>query len=473
MFEANNPEIDVDKLMQKIREEVANLKKESKIQLVSTPKPFSSLSIKTNSYTSAMNANLNYMEGLLKNAESRAVSRTKWPDNLNRFPFNFSKGIQKLALKILNFIFKDQREVNFNVIKALKESVALNRQLIGQIETLRSQLDQESHHLAAIDTRIQELCERFGTVDSSIQGIDFTFNNIDTCINNRLTLIQERLDTVDNQVKGIDERVDTVDNRVKGIDKRVDTVDELLNTKKVHNLPEFLEVTEESYINLAIALSKIPTEEHYKHDKKDLFYYLFENVFYQSDIVKEKQKFYLNFINKDLSVSYPFLDAGCGRGEFLQNLTESNIKCVGIDLNQLEIETLKKCGFNVHNAEILNFLENTSERYCGISALQVAEHLRIEDIHRFLILAFEKLVTDGVIIIETVNPHSLYALSNFYQDSTHVKPLPPEMLKFLLEWHGFKAVKIIYSSLIPESARIFPEQRMNYQDYAVVGYKKL
>ncbi|PMB12367.1 SAM-dependent methyltransferase [Fischerella thermalis CCMEE 5282] len=424
MSEANNPEIDVDKLMQKIREEVAKLKKDSKIQLVSTPKLFSSLSIKTNNYTSAMNANLNYMEGLLKNAESRAVSRTKWPDNLNRFPFNFSKGIQKLALKILNFIFKDQREVNFNVINALKESVALNRQLIRQVETLRSQLDQESHHLAAIDTRIQE-------------------------------------------------RLDTVDNRVKGIDERVDAVDELLSTKKVHNLPEFLEVTEESYINLAIALSKIPTEEHYKHDKKDLFYYLFENVFYQSEIVKEKQKFYLSFINKDLSVSYPFLDAGCGRGEFLQNLTESNIKCVGIDLNQLEIETLKKCGFNVHNAEILNFLENTSERYCGISALQVAEHLSIEDIHRFLILAFEKLVTDGVIIIETVNPHSLYALSNFYQDSTHVKPLPPEMLKFLLEWHGFKAVKIIYSSLIPESARIFPEQRMNYQDYAVVGYKKL
>ncbi|PMB18765.1 SAM-dependent methyltransferase, partial [Fischerella thermalis CCMEE 5198] len=238
MFEANNPEIDVDKLMQKIREEVAKLKKDSKIQLVSTPKPFSSLSIKTNNYTSAMNANLNYMEGLLKNAESRAVSRTKWPDNLNRFPFNFSKGIQKLALKILNFIFKDQREVNFNVINALKESVALNRQLIRQVETLRSQLDQESHHLAAIDTRIQELCERFGTVDSSIQGIDFTFNNIDTCISNPLTLIQERLDTVDNRVKGIDERVDTVDNRVEEIDKRVDTVDELLSTKKVHNLPE-------------------------------------------------------------------------------------------------------------------------------------------------------------------------------------------------------------------------------------------
>jgi O-antigen chain-terminating methyltransferase len=459
MFEANNPEIDVDELMQKIREEVAKLKKDSKIELVSTPKPFSSLNLKMDNYTSAMNAIINYIEGLLKNAESRAISRTKWPDNLNRFPFNFSKGIQKLALKILNFIFKDQREVNFNVINALKESVALNRQLIGQIETLRSQLAQESHHLAAMDTRIQELCERLGTVDSSIQGIDFTFNNIDTFISNWLTLIQERLDNVDN--------------RVKRIDERVDTVDELLSTKIVHNLPDFLEVTEESYINLAIALSKIPTEEHYKHDKKDLFYYLFENVFYQSDIVKVKQKFYLNFINKSLSISYPFLDAGCGRGEFLQNLTDSNIKCIGIDLNKLEIETLKKCGFNVYDAEILNFLENTNGRYCGISALQVVEHLSIEDINRFLILAFEKLVTDGVIIIETVNPHSLYALSNFYQDSTHVKPLPPEMLKFLLEWHGFKAVKIIYSSLIPESARIFSEKRMNYQDYAVVGYKKL
>jgi O-antigen chain-terminating methyltransferase len=468
MFEANNPEIDVDELMQKIREEVAKLKKDSKIQLVSTPKLFSFLKI--NNGSSTMNANINHMEGLLTNAESRANSRTKWPDNLNRFPFNFSKGIQKLALKILNFIFKDQREVNFNVINALKESVALNRQLIAQITTLRSQLAQESHHLATMDSHMKELCERLGTVDSSIQGIDISFN---TSISNWLTGIQERLDSVDNRVKGIDERVETVDHRIKEIDERVNTVDKLLSTKMVHDLPDFLEVTEESYINLAIALSKIPTEEHYKHDKKDLFYYLFENVFYQSEIVKEKQKNYLNFINKNLSISYPFLDAGCGRGEFIYNLTDSNIKCIGIDLNKLEIETLKKCGFNVYDAEILNFLENTNGRYCGISALQVVEHLSIEDINRFLILGFEKLVTDGVIIIETVNPHSLYALSNFYQDSTHVKPLPPEMLKFLLEWHGFKAVKIIYSSLIPESARIFPDPRMNYQDYAVIGYKKL
>ncbi len=41
-------------------------------------------------------------------------------------------------------------------------------------------------------------------------------------------------------------------------------------------------------------------------------------------------------------------------------------------------------------------------------------------------------------------------------------------MKFMLEWHGFEKVKIIYSSPIPKE---FKEPVMNYQDYAVFGKK--
>ena len=134
---------------------------------------------------------------------------------------------------------------------------------------------------------------------------------------------------------------------------------------------------------------------------------------------------------------------------------------------------MQQSGYEVYESDIIEFLQKSNDKYSGISSLQVIEHLNFEYLNNFIKLAFDKIVVDGSIILETINPHSLYALSNFYQDPTHVKPLPPEMLQFLLEWHGFKEIKIIYSSLIPESLRIFAERKMNYQDYALVGYKKL
>jgi O-antigen chain-terminating methyltransferase len=127
-MESNQPEINVDELMQKIREDVIKRQNQTYQTEVTN----------SNIDTPKINWSLNLIEGLLKNAESRAIVRTEWLDNLNRFPFNLSRGLQKLLLKILNLIFKDQREVNFNVINALKESVALNRVLIAQVETLRS-----------------------------------------------------------------------------------------------------------------------------------------------------------------------------------------------------------------------------------------------------------------------------------------------------------------------------------------------
>jgi len=502
MIESNNPEIDVDELMEKIREEVTRRKSQVPLSMINPPG-----NTTENPTSSAMMAIISHIEALIRNAESRAYIRTKWPDKLNRFPFNLTKGLQKFALKGLNFLFKDQREVNLNLISALKDSVSLSKQLIVQVEVLRSHLE---NRLEDVDNSVQRMNQRLSDVDNSIQRVN---QRLSDDLDNSIQRVNQRLSDVDHNIHGINQHFsdvehniheinqrlsDDLDHKIHGmnqrlsddldnsiqrvnqrldahlqkIDKRLDIVDDLLGTNISQNLPNFLEITTPSYINSAIALSTIPIEEHYKYDTQDLYYYLFENVFYNSEIVKEKQKKYLDFIDKNINQSYPFLDAGCGRGEFLQNLKKASFQCIGIDLNKLEIENLQKSRFEVYQSDIINFLKDREQNYCGISAFQVVEHLDIDYIKQFLKLSFDKLVDDGVIMIETINPHSLYALSNFYQDITHIKPLPPEMLQFLLEWHGFKGIKIIYSSPIPKTFRIFKDQKMNYQDYAVIGYKK-
>ena len=58
-------------------------------------------------------------------------------------------------------------------------------------------------------------------------------------------------------------------------------------------------------------------------------------------------------------------------------------------------------------------------------------------------------------MFETPNPQSLISgIINFYCDPTHVRPVFPETLKFLVERTGFAQVEIDYLSPVPEGVRV-------------------
>jgi O-antigen chain-terminating methyltransferase len=106
-----------------------------------------------------------------------------------------------------------------------------------------------------------------------------------------------------------------------------------------------------------------------------------------------------------------------------------------------------------------------------LSALQVVEHLDMDTIKIFLKNSLNLLKNNGCLIIETVNPHSPFAFGGFYMDETHIRPIPPEQLTFLMQWCGFKDIEVIYSSPLPEEF-ISTEIKRNYYDYALIGYKR-
>ncbi len=126
MIEEHQPKINVDVLMQKIQEEVA--KRRDLAAEYEIPK---STIIARNKLI------LGQVKKFLKAAEIRSVIRTKWPDKLNQFPFNISLILKPFVLKALSALFKDQREVNQNLIAAVKLSLILNEQLVQEIDDLR------------------------------------------------------------------------------------------------------------------------------------------------------------------------------------------------------------------------------------------------------------------------------------------------------------------------------------------------
>ncbi len=88
-----------------------------------------------------------------------------------------------------------------------------------------------------------------------------------------------------------------------------------------------------------------------------------------------------------------------------------------------------------------------------MTAFQVVEHWRPEDIFRFLQESRRVLAPGGVVVAETVNSDSLSALRAFYLDPTHVRPVPPEALRFLAEAAGLTDLRVEFRSPLASSER--------------------
>ncbi len=248
----------------------------------------------------------------------------------------------------------------------------------------------------------------------------------------------------------------------------------VMRKSKIVRTPTILEVNNDSYLLKAIKTSKISCSNLKRYPEEDVFYYLFENMFRGSmEEIKKRQLYYLKYVLDAFNKSDGelFLDAGCGRGEFLELLKENNIPYLGLDANAVVIEILKENGFNVKKSDILEFLSKTENKFIGISSFQVIEHLSFDYLKNFIKLAYDRIISNGTIILESVNPHCPRALSNFYFDVTHVKPYPPETIKFLLEWVGFKEVKVIFSVPLRDEEQS-DNLYINYQDYGVIGKKE-
>jgi SAM-dependent methyltransferase len=206
-------------------------------------------------------------------------------------------------------------------------------------------------------------------------------------------------------------------------------------------------------------------------------YALFEERFRGSPAqVASGQRFYLEFL-RDLPG--PVLDVGCGRGEFLSLLRSSGIPARGVESNPVSVEACNRAGLEVELGDATGLLAALSAGTLGaVVAFQVVEHWRPEDIFRFLQEARRTLAPGGVLIAETINSDSLSALRAFYLDPTHVRPVPPEALRFLAEAAGFTDIRIEYRSPVPEAERLAEtsenEKRLNAllfgaQDYALIG----
>ncbi len=180
----------------------------------------------------------------------------------------------------------------------------------------------------------------------------------------------------------------------------------------------------------------------------DGFYRAFEDKHRGSlELIKDRQRAYLPFIEplKKLYGTAQALDLGCGRGEWLELLTEAGFDAQGVDLDDGMLAECRARGLRVQTQDAVAALRECADAsQAVVSGFHLAEHIPFDVLQELVREALRVLKPAGLLILETPNPENIVVgTANFYLDPTHRQPIPPLLLSFLPEYLGFARVKVL------------------------------
>ena len=438
MIENNNPEINVDELMEKIRDEVARRRGD-----ITEPQPnYSRIGDTSFAF------NWSQIRASLSEAEQNANAGTTI---LSMRRFNWAiRWLAKLTGKIVIYLTEvitfPQRRFNQSILDALGVT-------IDGIRDMTQGLAERDNRIAGLEESMnQGLAER----DSRIAGLEESMN------------------------QGLAER----DTRTSVSEKTISH----LKTSLVLQERRLSMLLEEARKRLPEPFDQeqLKTFANEEFHLLDPLYSFFEDQFRgTSEDIKDRFKVYLPLVQeaKAGTSKRQILDVGCGRGEWLELLKEEELTARGLDINRILVEQCRERGMDVAEDDFLEYLHTLSAASLGaVTAFHLIEHLPFGELIKFLDETVRVLKPGGLAIFETPNPENIFVgACNFYFDPTHHNPLPPAMMKFLAESRGLCRVEITplhpdkESAKVPddgsELAKRFNEYFHGPRDYAVVGYK--
>jgi SAM-dependent methyltransferase len=374
-------------------------------------------------------------------------------------------------IQALDLHFSSQHRASLErVTNAERQLIDLDRSTL----TLRHDLAVEQ---IGTTTNIARLSAKLETIEAQLNGED---RNIYAHISEIRQLLSE-----------LQDKIVLADIRQKRTAALVATV----SRSQVNGLSDLTSGSSGS--DLEIGSPRIEAEASSIDSEPAFDYFQFELVYRGSpEVIRNRHQAYLPYFNTNKLV----VDLGCGRGEFLQLLCEAGVPARGVELNQDMVDFCQQRHLPVELADALEYLKGIEDGSLGGVFLgQVVEHLEPAKLVQLIDLSFRKLHPDGCFVAETINPTCLYALTTHYlMDLTHVRPVHPETISFLLRSAGFRDVKIRFSERMPDGARLrrIPDaigklaeekqlhavlneniDRLNdflygYQDYAALAHKQ-
>ncbi|MCB0353935.1 MAG: methyltransferase domain-containing protein [Bdellovibrionales bacterium] len=319
---------------------------------------------------------------------------------------------------VLQEYFNQQKEYNAHLVRLLNQfSRYVDERDASNFWELIRKIDVDITSAINRIDRIQG--DQSASVHSSEKRLREQFYRELTAINERVTSVQS---VVEKHAADLRE-VDSVSRGIESIVSRASKRQPSVNGSS----PDFSEGPEYSYLLL---------ENRYRVNEETISKHL---------------EFYLPHFERD---ERPILEIGCGRGELLSLFRDSAMRAVGIDIDEAMIEACHEKGLDARLADGIAYLsEVQDDSLNGVIAIQVVEHLTQRQLERFFSLCFAKVRQGGKIIVETINPTSLLALSsNYFRDPTHIWPLHPDTLRYTMSLAGLPHSEVIFRSPVPEGA---------------------
>jgi glycosyltransferase involved in cell wall biosynthesis/SAM-dependent methyltransferase len=337
--------------------------------------------------------------------------------------------------------------------RAVAEQEATRREvsvLRSRVELVARELDTTSERLTALAVR-HDAPETPGTGHesfvTSIARIEERLNGADTAQD----LIAERLNRADAGLDLARRQFDDVVDRLDRLDGTVARLADEVDAAPYCSEPSAVRVRGFRGETLGFAAGTTSS------------YADFEDLFRGSeDFIAERQRAYLGLLS-DIG---PVLDLGCGRGEMVSLLLEAGVDVMGVDLDSSMVNRGQAKGLPVVLGDALEHLRNVPPGSLGaVTSFQFVEHLPLDVLVEVMAQSLRALRQGGLVVAETVNPHSARALKAFWLDLTHRHPIYPEAALMLARSAGFATAEILF----PHGSGDYEQDRVTQGEYALVA----
>ena len=187
----------------------------------------------------------------------------------------------------------------------------------------------------------------------------------------------------------------------------------------------------------------------------DQSYLLLENRYRGSEqLIASRLSIYPQMFPK--IADKPICEIGGGRGELQQLFKESGIRSYSVDIDRAMAEASVAKQLDARFGDGIEHLASLEDdSLAGVIAIQVVEHLNRQQLEHLFSLCAQRVAPGGVVVFETIDPRSILALSsNYFRDPTHVQPLHPDTLSYMLTLYGFEIVEVRSLSEVPNEAQL-------------------
>ncbi len=276
---------------------------------------------------------------------------------------------------------------------------------------------------------------------NSIDELRQAVANVTAQLEGRANALDAQVDMLNAGMEAVNARLGFCDERIDGQDKNIDEISSFV-THNFHRYQAAPQAAASAETGAGAPAAPVtPAIESGMYEGMD--YTQFQNDFRGTQAqILERQKQYLSYFRDRKG---PVMDLGCGRGEFLRLLKEEGIQAFGVDTYAEYAVTGEMHGVDIRVGDGIDMLARQEEPLGGIFCAQVIEHLGFQNVIRLCRLAHEKLEEGGCLVLETPNPMSLTAMTQaFYLDPTHDKPVHPMLMEYLLKSMGYSEVELVW-----------------------------